>query len=60
VKDVKELGKSSKEAVARFETCVTDAKSCGEGAGCLVGAGLGAASNMFNDFMKGVGKAFDK
>jgi hypothetical protein len=59
-RDVAELGKTSKEAVERFDTCVAQAKSCGEGAGCLVGAGFGAASHMLNDFLKGVGKALEK
>jgi hypothetical protein len=57
VDDVRELGKANKEAVAKFNSCVADAKSCGEGAGCLVGAGFGAAGKMFEDFLKGVGKA---
>jgi hypothetical protein len=57
VEDVRELGKASREAVTRFDACVAGAKSCGEGAGCLVGAGFGAAGTMLNDFVKGVGKA---
>ena len=55
-----ELGKTNKEAVSKFEACVDQAKSCGEGAGCLVGAGFNAASGVLNDFMKGVGKAIGK
>src|SRR5438094_3850251 len=60
VGDVAELGKTSKDAVARFDACVSDAKSCGEGAGCLVGAGFGAAGSVISDFLKGVGKALAK
>jgi hypothetical protein len=60
VGDVTELGKTSKGAVARFDACVAEAKSCGEGAGCLVGAGFSAAGSMINDFVKGVGKALAK
>ena len=60
VGDVTELGKTSRGAVAKFDACVSDAKSCGEGAGCLVGAGFSAAGNAVNDFIKGVGKALAK
>lgn len=60
VDDVRELRQSSSDAAAKLETCVAGANSCGEGAGCLVGVGIGAASNMLSDFVKGVGKALDK
>ena len=60
VRGMTELGKTNKEGVSKFEACVNDAKSCGEGAGCLVGAGFSAASGVLNDFMKGVGNALGK
>jgi hypothetical protein len=64
VKGVNELGKASSDAVSKFESCVGDAKSCQEGAGCMVGAvvgaGVGAAGKVLDDFMKGIGKAIGK
>jgi hypothetical protein len=60
VRGVTELGQKNQEAVSKFEACVADAKSCGEGAGCLVGAGVDAAGSVVNDFLKGVGKALGK
>ena len=60
VSDLADLGKMNKEALVRLDSCVGEAKSCGEGTGCLVGAGLGAAGSMFNDFIKGLGKALPK
>lgn len=60
VSGLAELGKRNAEQLSRFETCVSNAKSCGEGAGCLVGASVGAASGVLNDFMKGVGSALGK
>lgn len=60
VADVSALGKTSQEAVTRFDGCVADAKTCGEAAGCLVGAGVSSASGVFHEFMKGVGKALEK
>jgi hypothetical protein len=59
-KDVGELKKMSKDAVAKLDTCLADAKSCVEGTGCLVGAGMGAAGQMMGDFVKGVGRALPK
>lgn len=64
VRGVDQLGKANKEAVSKFESCVGDAKSCQEGAGCMVGAvvgaGVGAAGQVINDFMKGLGNAIGK
>jgi hypothetical protein len=60
VRGMSELGKTNKEAASKFETCVSDAKTCGEGAGCLVGAGLNAAGGVLNDFIKGIGHAIGK
>ena len=60
VSDVKDLGKMSKDAASKFDSCVADAKSCAAGAGCMVGAGLSAAGGLLNDFMKGVGDAVKK
>ena len=60
VQGINELGKTNSAAVSKFNSCVSDAKSCGEGAGCLVGVGLSTAGNMLNEFLKGVGKALEK
>jgi hypothetical protein len=55
--DLAELGKVSPEAVAKFHTCIGDANSCGEAAGCYIGAGMKAVGNTLNDVLKGMGKA---
>jgi hypothetical protein len=55
--DVEELGRMDSKALTRLDACLNDARSCAEGTGCLVGVGFGAASNLFNDFFKGMGKA---
>jgi hypothetical protein len=60
VSTLTELGKSNKEAASKFDGCVADAKSCAAGAGCMVGAGLGAAGSVLNDFIKGVEDAVKK
>ena len=60
VNHVKGLGKMNGEAAAKFHSCVGDAHSCGEAAGCVVGAGFGAVGQTLNDFIKGLGKALDK
>jgi hypothetical protein len=60
VKDIADIGKMSQEALGKLDSCVADARSCGEATGCLFGAGLGAAGSMFNDFMKGVGKSLPR
>jgi hypothetical protein len=60
VNGMTELGKTNKEAAAKFDTCVADAKSCGEAAGCLAGAGISAATGVFNEFVKGVEHALGK
>jgi hypothetical protein len=60
VRGMTELNKTNRDAATRFDSCVASAKSCGEGAGCLVGAGFSAASGLFNDFVKGVGSALGK
>jgi hypothetical protein len=60
VKDVADMRKMSQEAVSKLDRCVGDARSCVEATGCLFGAGMGAAGTMFNDFMKGVGKALPR
>jgi hypothetical protein len=54
------LGKTSRESVDKFHSCISGASSCGEAAGCVVGAGFSAAGKTVNDFIKGLGKAFDK
>src|SRR5687768_16717203 len=60
VRGLDELTKNNKEAAGRFDSCLSDAKSCAAGAGCLVGAGLNAAGGLLNDFMKGIGDAVKK
>jgi len=60
VRTMTELGKSNKEAASKFESCVADAKSCAAGAGCMVGAGIGAAGQVLDEFLKGIGEAVKK
>jgi hypothetical protein len=60
VRGMTELGKSNKEAAAKFDSCVGGAKSCLEGTGCLVGAGVSAAGGALSDFVKGIGNAIGK
>jgi hypothetical protein len=60
VSGLAELGKTNAQTVSTFESCVSRAKTCSEGAGCLVGAGVGAATGVLNDFIKGVGSALGK
>jgi hypothetical protein len=48
------------EPVKKFDTCIADAKSCPEAAGCLVGAGASGIGDMMNKFLKGVGNGLNK
>ena len=47
---------ASSESLDKFHNCVADAKTCAEGGGCLVGAGLSAAGNAVRQFIEGIGK----
>src|SRR5689334_17780500 len=60
VRGMAELGKTNKEAAARFDTCVGEANSCAAAVGCGVGAGLSAAGGLVNDFIKGLEDAVKK
>jgi|SRR5579862_3110574 len=56
--DVVELRKSlSSEQQDKMDSCVSNAKTCAEAAGCMVGSGFNAAADMFNQFLKGFGGA---
>jgi hypothetical protein len=50
------LKKSNAEGVARLATCVGDAKSCGEAAGCASGVMLSAGASFARDFLNGLQK----
>ncbi|HJZ88247.1 MAG TPA: hypothetical protein VKN99_23895 [Polyangia bacterium] len=61
VSQLADLGRNANsESMAKFHDCVAGAKTCAEGSGCLVGAGLSAAGNLFHSFLEGVEKAFHK
>lgn len=44
------------EAVDKGVKCVDEAKTCGEAAGCVAGAGVKGIQGVMNDFFKGFGK----
>ena len=59
--DMADLRKSlGDDVVKKFDSCVADAKTCPEGAGCMVGAGMSGVGDAVNQFMKGMGKALNK
>jgi hypothetical protein len=60
VDDVGQLSRRDRASAAKIDACIASAKSCGEGAGCLVGGGLTAAGNALKDLVDGVGKALKK
>ena len=47
------------QRMARLVDCTANAKSCAEGSGCLLGAGLGAATGAVGDFFKGLGGSLE-
>ncbi len=47
------------EASAKFDTCVAEATTCAEGAGCLAGANVHGIGAAVGDFFKGLGRALD-
>ena len=58
VDDLEKLDKKLGSAVSRrLESCVGEASSCPEAAGCLVGAGLEGVGDAANQFMKGLGRS---
>jgi hypothetical protein len=50
------LKKSSAASSARVTTCLSEAKSCGEAAGCASGAALSAGAGFAKDFIDGLQK----
>jgi hypothetical protein len=59
--DMKDLRKSLGDEVARkFDSCVADANSCPEAAGCMLGAGASGVGDAMNKFIQGVGKGITK
>jgi hypothetical protein len=50
------LKQSNAQSVAQVATCVGDAKSCGEAAGCVSGAALSAGAGFARDFLGGLQK----
>jgi hypothetical protein len=60
-KDMDDMRKQlGDETVKKFDTCVADAKSCPEAAGCLIGAGASGVGDAMNKFLKGVGNGLNK
>ena len=62
---LKEVGESDTGAIREAASCVVNANSCGEGAGCVIGAGanvslkglapfLKSAPAIVNDFIEGM------
>jgi hypothetical protein len=60
VDDVGALSRRNRASAAKIDSCMASAKTCGEGAGCLIGGGLTAAGNALKDMVEGVGKALKK
>jgi hypothetical protein len=54
---LKTLKQSNADGVARLATCVGDAKSCGEAAGCASGVMLSAGAGFARDFLNGLEKS---
>jgi len=50
------LKRSNAPALAQVTTCVADAKSCGEAAGCASGAALSVGTGFMKDFFNGLQK----
>jgi hypothetical protein len=60
VDDVGQLSRRNRASAAKIDACIASAKSCGEGAGCLIGGGLTAAGNALKEMVEGVGKVLKK
>ncbi len=50
------LKKASPDAVSQVTSCVGDARSCGEAAGCASGAALSIGTGFVKDFLSGLAK----
>src|SRR5215831_17476994 len=55
-----QLRRSSSEAFQKLMSCLSDAKSCGQGTRCVLGAGFTATEHVVDDLIKGIGKALEK
>ncbi len=51
---------ASKDDLAPSITCMENAKTCPEAAGCIAGAAGKAGWNAAGDFLKGLGQSFGK
>jgi len=51
------LKKSNPASVEQVMTCIADAKSCGEAAGCASGVALTVGTGFVKDFMNGLQKS---
>lgn len=54
VKDVREA--MGEEGVAGMKACFSDAKTCNEASGCMMGLGLKSLTSGIGDFLKGLGQ----
>jgi hypothetical protein len=51
------LKKSNVDSVGQATTCIADAKSCGEAAGCASGVALTVGTGFVKDFLSGLQKS---
>ena len=54
---IEEVRKADAEASKRLASCLGDAESCAEAAGCATGAGSAVFSKAFIEFLDGLRKA---
>lgn len=48
------------EGVQGLKACFSDAKSCNEATGCVMGKGLKSLTDSMGDFLKGLGEGLKK
>ncbi len=61
VSDLAEMSqKLGADPYAKFNSCVSDAKSCPAGIGCYAGVGMPSIGDSMGQFMDGLGKALQK
>jgi hypothetical protein len=51
------IKKSDPASVERVTTCISEAKTCGEAAGCASGMALTLGTGFVQDFLKGIQKS---
>jgi hypothetical protein len=59
-RDLRKLAKAAApDTMSRLDRCVGGARSCLEGSGCVIGSGVRALGDMFEDLQHGVNASFD-